>query len=158
MKGDGRYLVILEKETISEVRRLDAEKLASAVVIAGKGLRGSFIYSVKDNQLYRYSMKEKVETALSVASLPAGTVTYMANLFYETAFDYLVIGVQNGGKYTVAMYEMQGGQPFGEPKHTFEGTGILKKLCYAIPMSDYSPMSPNLYAFLYDWASPTFPY
>ena len=95
---------------------------------------------------------------MSVASLPAGTVTYMANLFYETAFDYLVIGVQNGGKYTVAMYEMQGGQPFGEPKHTFEGTGILKKLCYAIPMSDYSPMSPNLYAFLYDWASPTFPY
>ncbi len=159
VKDDGRYLVILGKETISEVCRLDAEKLASAAVIAGKGLRGSFIYSVKDNQLYRYSMKEKVETALSVASLPAGTVTYMSNLFYEAAFDYLVIGVQNGGKYTVVMYEMQGGQPFGEPKHTFEGTGILKKLCYAVPMSDYSPMSPNLYAFLYpDSMSPTFPY
>lgn len=157
VKEDGRYLVFLQKGTIAEVRRLDdGLSLASATVIAGKGLKGSFIYSVKDNQLYRYSMKEKVETALSVTSLPAGTITYMANLFCGAAFDYLVIGVQNGGKYTVAMYEMQGGQPFGEPKHTFEGTGSLKKICYAIP----SPGdSPNLYAFLYpEWYSPTFPY
>lgn len=156
VENDGRYLVVLEKETIAEVRRLeDTQNLAQASVIAGKGLRGSFIYSVGDNQLYRYSITENVETVLSVTSLPSGTITYMSNLFYERAFDYLVIGVQNGDKYTVAMYEMQGGQPFGEPKHTFEGTGSLKKICYAIPMTAFSP---NFYAFIYPDMAPTFPY
>ncbi len=156
VKNDGRYFVSLKKTNIAEVRRLDDNlALAQSSVIAGKGLSGSFIYSVKDNQLYRYSMTEKVETALSVTSLPAGTITYMTNLFYGSDFDYLVIGVQNGGKYSVAMYEMQGGQPFGKPVHTFEGTGILKKVCYAVPLLNDMP---NYYPFRYDFFGPDFPY
>lgn len=156
VKNDGRYLVFLEKTNIAEVRRLDdGLTLAQTAIIAGKGLAGSFIYSIKNNQLYRYSMTEKVETALAVASLPTGTITYMANLFYGSDFDYFVIGVQNGDKYTVAMYEIQGGQPFGKPVHTFEGTGILKKVCYAVPLLDDMP---NYYPFIYDFMSPTFPY
>lgn len=156
VEDDGRYLVLVKEEEISEVRRLDDNlSLAQATVVAGKSLNGSFIYSVRDNRLYRYSLKEETETAVAAAALPSGTVTYMANLFYGSAFDYLVMGVQNGNRYTVVMYEMQSGVLAGEPVHTFGGTGSLKKICYAVPLS---VDSPNFYPFIYDWASPDFPY
>lgn len=156
VENDGRYLALLQKGAIIEVRHLDNTlSLAQAEIIAGQGLQGSFIYSIKDNQLYRYSMIEQGETALNMPSLPAGSVAYMANLFYESNFDYLVVGVQNGNAYSVAMYKIEGGRLTEAPKHTFTGTGTLKKICYAIPMD--SDM-PNFYAFIYDWAAPTFPY
>ena len=89
-------MALLQKGAIIEVRHLDNTlSLAQAEIIAGQGLQGSFIYSIKDNQLYRYSMIEQGETALNMPSLPAGSVAYMANLFYESNFDYLVVGVQN---------------------------------------------------------------
>lgn len=159
--GEGRYLLFLENNTITEVRLLDASlNIAKADIIAGNGLTGNFIYSVYNNQMYRYSVTEQSESLLSVASLPAGTITYVSNLFYASEFDYIIIGVQNGDTYTVVMYTIQGGQPYGEPLHRFSGTGILKKICYAIPLERGA--MPNYYAFtqyaeLYGMG-PTFPY
>ena len=84
----------------------------------------------------------------------------MADLFYGSSFDYIVIGIQNGDEYTLSMYKIAGGQPSGKPVHTVTGTGILKKVCYACPLQDYA--SPNYYAFtkyaeLYGMG-PDFPY
>lgn len=156
VEEEGRYLVFIQNGVIAEVRLLDEGlSLAKASVVAGKGKQGSFIYSVQDNRIYRYSMTEKTESTVSAPALPEGTITYISNLFYGYDFDYLVIGVQSGEKYTAVMYEVGGGQPSGEPKHTFSGTGTLKKICYAVPMTEYMP---NYYAFAYSWAAPTFPY
>ena len=84
--------------------------------------------------------------------LPAGTITYMADLFYGSSFDYIVIGIQNGDEYTLSMYKIAGGQPSGKPVHTLTGTGILKKVCYACPLQDFTK-----YAELYGMG-PDFPY
>ena len=135
--------------------------LAKADVIAGNALTSTSIYGVDDNRLYRYSLTEGTETsAIPVEGLPAGTITYMADLFYGSSFDYIVIGIQNGDEYTLSMYKIAGGQPSGKPVHTVTGTGILKKVCYACPLQDYA--SPNYYAFtkyaeLYGMG-PDFPY
>lgn len=158
VEEEGRYLVFIEKGSISEVRLLDAGlSLAKASVIAGNGKQASFIYSVRDNRIYRYSMPEETESPVSAPALPEGTITYVSHLFYSYTFDYLVIGVQSGEKYTVVMYEIKAGVPLGEPKHTFSGTGILKKVCYATTTSD--GFEPNSLVFSYpDISSPTFPY
>ena len=161
--GEGRYVVVLQPGGgIDQVIRLDASlHLAKADVIAGNALTSTSIYGVDDNRLYRYSLTEGTETsAIPVEGLPAGTITYMADLFYGSSFDYIVIGIQNGDEYTLSMYKIAGGQPSGKPVHTVTGTGILKKVCYACPLQDYA--SPNYYAFtkyaeLYGMG-PDFPY
>ena len=138
--GEGRYVVVLQPGGgIDQVIRLDASlHLAKADVIAGNALTSTSIYGVDDNRLYRYSLTEGTETsAIPVEGLPAGTITYMADL-----------------------YKIAGGQPSGKPVHTVTGTGILKKVCYACPLQDYA--SPNYYAFtkyaeLYGMG-PDFPY
>ena len=161
--GEGRYVFVLQPGGgIDQVIRLDASlHLAKADVIAGNALTSTSIYGVDDNRLYRYSLTEGTETsAIPVEGLPAGTITYMADLFYGSSFDYIVIGIQNGDEYTLSMYKIAGGQPSGKPVHTVTGTGILKKVCYACPLQDYA--SPNYYAFtkyaeLYGMG-PDFPY
>ena len=161
--GTGRYVVVVQPGgNIDQVIRLDASlHLAKADVIAGNALTSTSIYGIDDNRLYRYSLTEGTETsALPVEGLPAGTITYMADLFYGSSFDYIVIGTQNGDEYTLLMYKITGGQPSGKPVHTVTGTGILKKVCYACPLRDYA--SPNYYAFtkyaeLYGMG-PDFPY
>lgn len=161
--GAGRYVVVLQPGgNIDQVTRLDASlHLAKAEVIAGNALTSTSIYGIDDNCLYRYSLTEGTETsAIPVEDLPAGTITYMADLFYGSSFDYFVIGTQNGDEYTLSMYKIAGGQPSGKPVHTVTGTGILKKVCYACPLQDYA--NPNYYAFtryaeLYGMG-PDFPY
>ena len=119
--GEGRYVVVLQpRGGIDQVIRLDASlHSAKADVIAGNALTSTSIYGVDDNRLYRYSLTEGTETsAIPVEGLPTGTITYMADLFYGSSFDYIVIGIQNGDEYTLSMYKIAGGQPSGKPVHT----------------------------------------
>lgn len=156
--GEGRYLVFLNGREIFEVRLLNPSlHITQADLIAGRGKETNVIYSVHDNQLYRYSVTEGTEVALSVEALPTGTITWISNLFFTNEkWDYIVIGVQNGDKYTVAMYNIQGGQPYGKPVYTFEGTGYLKKVCYAVPLPQN--MYPNQGAFSRWGTAPDFLY
>ena len=87
--------------------------------------------------------------------LPGGNITYLSNLFYGEEFDFIVVGVQNGDKYTMAMYGIAGGQPAGTPVHTFTGTGEVKKVCYVIP---YNVTGINSSPFTRYPDPPTIPY
>ena len=148
VSGEGRYLVFLNGHIIDNVQQVDPScHLATADVIAGNALTGQFIYSVENNHLYRYSIPDKSESESPLSSLPTGTITYLYNIFYSSGslFDYVIVGIQNGNEYTVQMYNIEGGRPFGEPVHTFNGTGTLKKVCYVCPTPAY--FNPNYYAF-----------
>ena len=159
--GEGRYMVILKviygkKPHIEEVRLLDPSlHIAKAEVIAGRGKENNVVYCIDDNPLYRYSVPEETEVPLTFDRLPAGNITYLSNLFFRKEFDFIVVGVQNGDNYTVAMYKIAGGQPSGSPIHTFTGTGELKKVCYVIP---YNSTSFNYNPFARYSSAPDFPY
>lgn len=159
--GEGRYMVIIksvygQKIQIEEVRLMDpALHIAKAEIIAGRGKENNVIYCIDDNQLYRYSVTEESEASLTFNELPNGNITYLSNLFYGREFDFIVVGVQNGDKYIAAMYEIAGGQPSGTPKHTFTGTGEVKKVCYVIP---YNGTGVNSAPFTRYPSAPTIPY
>ena len=159
--GEGRYMVIIKyvsgkRGKIEEVRHIDpALHIAKADIIAGRGKENNVIYCIDDNRLYRYSVTEGSETSLTFDELPGGNITYLSNLFYGSEFDFIVVGVQNGGQYTVAMYKIAGGQPAGSPVHTFTGTGEVKKVCYVIP---YNGSGINSSPFTGYPSAPTIPY
>lgn len=159
--GEGRYMVIIKsvygkKVKIEEVRLMDpALHIAKAEIIAGRGKENNVIYCIDDNRLYRYSVTEGSETSLTFDELPGGNITYLSNLFYGEEFDFIVVGVQNGDKYTMAMYGIAGGQPAGTPVHTFTGTGEVKKVCYVIP---YNGTGINSSPFTRYPDPPTIPY
>ena len=72
-----------------------------------------------------------------------------------------MIGTQAGDNYALYMYEIQGGQPYGEPVHVVKGNGKIKQVRY-VSQSITWAMIPNYYAFT-DYASmfgmgPDFPY
>lgn len=159
--GEGRYMVILKavygkKAHIEEVRLLEPSlHIARTEIIAGWGQDNNVIYCIDDNRLYRYSMTEKTEAPLMFAGLPSGNITYLSNLFFSREFDFMVVGVQDGDQYTVAMYKFEGGQPVGNPVHSFAGTGEVKKVCYVIP---YNSSSVNYGPFSSAPTAPEFPY
>ena len=43
-------------------------------------------------------------------------------------FDNIVIGTQKENTYTVYLYNIRGGQPYGEPIDQFSGEGKLKSV------------------------------
>ena len=68
-------------------------------------------------------------------------------------FDNIVIGTQKENTYTVYLYNIHGGQPYGEPIDQFSGEGKLKSVRYVCqlvvdefdiigPMNGYGPCFP----------------
>lgn len=159
-----RYLVLINpKFEVVEVRRLSSSlHIANADIIAGNGLSSYSIYSVHNNQLYRYSLSEDAsEVLLSLPGSIEGQITYLSDIYFGKSFDYIVIGTQAGDNYALYMYEIQGGQPYGKPVHVVKGNGKIKQVRY-VSQSITWAMMPNFYAFT-DYASmfgmgPDFPY
>lgn len=159
-----RWLVLINSSRqVTEVRALDASlHIAQSNIIAGNGLTSSTIYSVHDNTLWRYSIDNGTENAtpLQLTGVAAGEeIVFLSDIYFQTEFDYIVVGTQNGDNYTLYMYEIQGGQPYGSPVHVVKGKGFLKQVRY---VSQSSISSPNYYAFT-DYAielgmGPDFPY
>lgn len=146
-----RYLVLLNKKhEVTEVRRLASNlHIAQAEIVAGNALTAYSLYAVDNNKLYQYSMDVVgTETSpLSVDNLPADEkIVYLSDIFFAEEFDYIVIGTQNNDVYTLYMYKIKGGHPYGSPVHTIKGTGKLKNVRYVSQAPSWHG-SPNYYAF-----------
>lgn len=135
-----RYLYLLSGGAITEIRPLNSGlHLAQGEIIAGCGLSGTLIYCVHNNKLYGYNFETGTETEIPVSELSTGnTISYISNQYWNMSpfidtslnFDYVVVGMQKGNDYTVYMYNIQGGQPYGEPVAVFSGKGKLRSVRY----------------------------
>lgn len=156
-----RYLVFIDSNfKVAEVRRLQSSlHLAQAGIVAGNGLTSYSVYSVHENQLYRYSLSgDASETLLTLPVAVEGQITYLSNIYFDKDFDYIVIGAQSGDNYTLYMCNIQGGQPYGEPAHIVKGQGKIKQVRY---VSQTVPMMPANYYPFTSYAiyfGPAFPY
>ena len=159
-----RYLYLLSGGAILEIRPLSsALHLAQGDIIAGNGLTGTFIYSVHNNKLYAYNFNAETEIEVPVTGLPAGeTISYVFNLYWNMGrfgdtslnFDHIVIGTQKENTYTVYLYNIRGGQPYGSPIDQFSGEGKLKSVRYVCQLVvDMFAMLGPRYGF-----GPCFPY
>ena len=159
-----RYLYLLSGGAILEIRPLNsALHLAQGDIIAGNGLTGTFIYSVHNNKLYAYNFDAETEIEIPVTGLPTGeTISYVFNLYWNMGpfgdtslnFDHIVIGTQKENTYTVYLYNIRGGQPYGTPIDQFSGEGKLKSVRYVCQLvMDMTAMMGPLYGY-----GPCFPY
>lgn len=143
-----RYLVFIDTyQKVTEVRRLNNSlHLAQANLFAGDALTSYSLYAVHNNKLYRYSLDPTgTETELTVTGLPSGDIVFISDIFFSSYFNYFAIGVQNGNKYTLCLYEIRGGQPYGSPLYTTTGEGKLKDVRYVSQSIPF--FVPNYYAF-----------
>jgi hypothetical protein len=108
--------------------------LARSNMISANGLSAQLIYCVHENKLWAYDIVAETERELTLpAGIPAGaTLSYVANLYQKlstTAFDYIVIGTQEGNNYALYCYTILGGQP-NQLVRTFRGEGRVEKIRY----------------------------
>ena len=128
-------------------------------VNSSKGVRFAFgakntrmLYSMTaDNKLYCYDIEGVRETPVTLAGIAGDEeVTYMAHKFWSgkqdtpNHFDYFVVATHKAGAYKVYMYEMNGGQPLGNPRVTLEGAGKVRDMQYVSPSA---VMTDDLQAF-----------
>jgi hypothetical protein len=113
--------------------------LARSNMISANGRTAQLIYCVHENKLWAYEIATKTERELTLpAGIPAGTrLSYMTNLYdrlVSPAFDYIVLGTQEGNDYALYLYSVLGGQP-DSLVYTFRGTGRVEKLRHLSPAS-----------------------
>jgi hypothetical protein len=136
MMADWGYDVLYNP--IQAVTDISNQKLAEAKLWATNEKLARVIYFVADGQLYSYNINEKQETALTLQGLGAGEeIVYLRNRFWtggsEKNFNYLAVGTQQGNRYKVYFYELQGATPTGAPVRILEGEGRLSSVHYITP-------------------------
>jgi hypothetical protein len=112
-------------------------KFNEATYFATNELDSYTIYFLHDNRLYMYDAYIGTETPLSPQGLPAGEeITYVSNRYYvnpddlEANFNYLAIATHQAGRYKIYLYNILGGQPYGDPVRILEGEGKVAKMQY----------------------------
>ena len=75
---------------------------------------------------------------MTLQGLGAGEeIVYLRNRFWtggsEKNFNYLAVGTQQGNRYKVYFYELQGATPTGAPVRILEGEGRLSSVHYITP-------------------------
>ena len=114
----------------------EGEPFREAELYAISEHEANVIFFVVDNQLYRYSLTDKVGSPVPVEGLGAGEeIVYLNNSFWlsenqEDAFDYLVVGTQAGDSYKLYLYNTLGGYTDGKPVHILEGKGKVVRMRY----------------------------
>lgn len=136
----GKVLYQLSDTDVREKHAVDpASHLAQGDLYTTNAKQAAIIYVVDGGKLYAHSLLDHTELEYQLQGLPAGTpITYLSNQYYyvsdtesnkpykEDEFDYLIVGSQQGNRYTLYMYETLGGQPKGTPVRVVEGEGTFK--------------------------------
>ncbi|MDR1273758.1 MAG: hypothetical protein LBK12_04335 [Odoribacteraceae bacterium] len=112
-------------------------KFNEATYFATNELDAFAIYFLHDNRLYMYDVNNGIEIPLAPQGFPAGEeITYVSNRYYqnpadaEANFNYLAIATHQAGRYKIYLYNIVGGQPYGNPVRILEGEGKVAKMQY----------------------------
>lgn len=110
--------------------------MATATYYGTCAKSASYIYCVDGGKLYacNFATGNFEEVELQPKGIGSGeTITYVADQFWSSTFDNIIVGTQNGNNYKLYFYEVNGGAPIGDPIKTAEGTGTVKKVRYINP-------------------------
>lgn len=162
-KADGSryfYYAMAESESyeMNIANKADFEAssaFADAKIYATCRKDGNYLYAASGNDVYAINPENGASTKLVIPSMPAGEITYMDTMWYETSgddsYNYFVIATENSGNYTVAFYEMIGGEPVKgkEPVRILQGKGKIKTVQHADPGKNGNVWSMTRYSVHY---------
>lgn len=99
--------------------------------------QGSIAYATDGKDIYLTDFTTGDERKATVNGLPSGEkITFVSNVYHSGSgvnVDYLAVGTEANGKYTVSFYKTLGGTPDGSPVFTIQGTGKVKSIRYLSP-------------------------
>ncbi len=117
---------------------------------------GNYLYAAQGGDVYALNPKTGESRKLEIPSMPAGEITYMDTMWFEDlyggpSYNYFVVATYNGGDYTVAFYEMVGGEPVRgqEPVVVLRGKGKIKTVQLADPAKNGNVWSDTMYSVHY---------
>ena len=157
-KNGTRYMYTTKSENM-QVYYTGRKQIASSAHIhrsrlfATCGIQGNYVYCIDNNKLYGCNLNSAslAEIEMPLSGIPSGeTINFITNQWWDSSFvsennfDYLIIGTQQGSKYTLYFYKMTGGVPDGEPVRIYQGTGTVRAVRFLSQNFD-----PNDYYFSY---------
>ena len=125
---------------------------ADATLYANCRRDGNNLYAACNGEVHSINPKTGVSTKLDIPSMPQGEITYMDTMWYRrgstTLYNHFVIATYNAGEYTVAFYEMIGGEPVKgqEPVKVLKGKGKIKTIQHADPGKNGNLWSSTTYS------------
>ena len=114
------------------------EEFSKSEMYAGCRKGGNILYSVYKNKVYAFNPASEQSDVLDFVDLPAGDIVYLDTMNFivdgeeSISFNYLLVGLDNAGKYSLAMYDMVGGIPVKDegPVRVINGEGRIKTVQY----------------------------
>lgn len=138
LDGSQRQLVLLSSSftggvEVQAMRALTVSKINRASLFSVCYSSAALLYGVVDNRIYGLDLTSFTEQAITPRGLDEGEqIVYISNQSggYMAEHDYLVVGTQQGTRYTLRFYNLLGGLPDGEPVITLSGTGSPRAIHY----------------------------
>ena len=115
---------------------------ANADIISACRFGAHAIYGVENNEVSVFFPEEKKSQKLQFTDLPEGRITYFDTMFFrvdsdpDSAFNYMIVGVEKDGRYQVAFYELVGALPEAgaKPVKILSGEGKVSSIQYMNPL------------------------
>ena len=138
LDGSQRQLVLLSASftggvEVQAMRALTVNKINRASLFSVCYSSAALLYGVVDNKIYGLDLTSFTEQVITPRGLDEGEqIVYISNQSggYVADHDYLVVGTQQGTRYTLRFYNMLGGLPDGEPVVTLSSTGSPRAIHY----------------------------
>lgn len=113
---------------IKEVKYIDKTLNVNNATLFGFNFDVPFIYFMNGSNLCYYNCESNSET-LNIKSFGSENVVFIKHIIYkrstdiENSFNHLVVGVQNGDRYKLYLFNTLAGVPDGEAVRILEGEG-----------------------------------
>ena len=117
---------------------------------------GTYLYALSGQDIYALNPANGYNVRLQFAGRPGGEITYFDTMFMITEdgigdYNHFVMSVQDGDSYSVAFYDMIGGEPISgqTPVRVLKGKGRVKTLQHTSPQKQSNGVGTSSYSLHY---------
>ena len=110
-----------------------APHVSQSPVFSVCAAEATLLYGIDDNKLWGYDFVNNVEKELKPEGMAEDeTITYVSDQYVggNSTNNYLIIGTEKEGHYTLRFYKNFGGQPDGKPVFSMTGIGHVRGVRY----------------------------
>ena len=161
-RQDGsRYWKYLEADENKFILVHQGDFGSGAVFEAASGyavcrMGGTYLYALSGQDIYALNPANGYNVKLQFAGKPGGEISYFDTMFMVTEdgsgdYNHFVMAVQEGDNYSIAFYDMIGGEPISGqgPVRVLKGKGRVKTLQHTSPQKQSNGVGTSSYSLHY---------